>query len=149
MNLSQRLARPDWLPALEAWAARAGTLRAMVLLIAARLLITGIPFRIWRKWLGGNAEVAHGSDVTAARRLAAQVNRAGWRLPFVTKCLPRAMALSWMLRRIGVGHRLVFAVRPAHHRGGDDDLHAWVEVGGAIVLGELTGPWLRMLEQGG
>ena len=118
------------------------------MLLAARLLIAAIPFRIWRTWLGGSSDFAAPPDAGAARRLAAQVERAAWRLPFASKCLPQAMALSWLLRRSGSVHRVVFAVRPPGQRGGTDDLHAWVEVDGRIVLGDLPGPWLRLHDQG-
>ena len=118
----------------------------MVLLLAARALIAAVPFRIWRAWLGGQAQAKLPADAQAARRLAAQVERAAWRLPLVIKCLPQSMALSWLLRSAGMPHTLVFAVRPPAHRDGSDDLHAWVEVADRIVLGELPGPWLRLHE---
>lgn len=84
----------------------------MALLCAARFLIAAVPFRIWRKGLGRTATAAAAPDPVAARRFAAQVNRAGSRLPFTTKCLPRAMALSWLLQYARSPHRLVLAVRP-------------------------------------
>jgi hypothetical protein len=82
------------------------------------------------------------------QRLARQVERAAARLPFSTKCLPRAMALSWILRRKRIGHVLVFAVRPAGLRDGPDALHAWVEIEGVTVIGDLPGPWLETLRLG-
>lgn len=121
----------------------------MLLLLAARLLIAAVPFGMWRKWLGGQADAQNRVDAPAARRLAAYIERAAWRLPITIKCLPQAMALSWQLRRSGLAHSIVFAVRPPGHRDGRDDLHAWIEVGGQVVLGDLPGPWLRMLDQGG
>lgn len=135
--------------AAETWAARLRTLRAMGLLCAARLLVAAVPFRLWRTWLGRSSGNGGKGDVAAARRFAAQVNRAGSRLPFATKCLPRAMALSWLLRRARLPHRLVLAVRPPEQRGGGDDLHAWVEVSETIVLGDLPGPWLRLHGESG
>lgn len=51
--------------------------------------------------------------------------------------------LSWQLRRRAIAHRVVLAVRPPAMRGNDDTLHAWVECGDTIVLGELPGPWLQ------
>lgn len=121
----------------------------MVLLLAARLLVAAVPFRIWRQWLGRRPSAPAPADASAARRLAAQVERAAWRLPFAIKCLPQAMALSWLLQRAGLSHAVVFAARPPGHRDGSDDLHAWVEVGASVVLGDLPGPWLRVLDQGG
>jgi hypothetical protein len=69
-------------------------------------------------------------------------------LPFESKCLPRAMALSWILRRRRIAHGLVFAVRPPDLRGSKDDLHAWVEVDGATIIGDLPGPWVEILRLG-
>lgn len=128
--------------------ARVYTLRAMALLILARLLIALVPFRIWRHRLGGTDRSRPDQDPRTARHLAAQVERAAYRLPLATKCLPRAMALSWLLRKRGAAHVLVLAVRGASARRGTSDLHAWVEVSGEILIGDLPGPWLRILELG-
>jgi hypothetical protein len=76
------------------------------------------------------------------------VNRAGHRLPFETKCLARSMALSWLLRSEKIGHSVVFAVRPPDHRAGPDALHAWVEVAGEKILGDLPGPWVETFRIG-
>jgi len=83
-----------------------------------------------------------------ATLLAAHVEWAARRLPFATRCLARAMALSWQLRGRGIGHALVFAVRPPHMRGTADALHAWVEVAGKTILGDLPGPWVETLRLG-
>lgn len=52
------------------------------------------------------------------------------------------MALSRMLKRRRIVHKLAIAVRPATKRQGTDDLHAWVEVEGQVILGDLPGPWV-------
>ena len=133
------------------WRGRAGTVRAMAALAGARILIATAPFERWRTRLGFVAKTTKpGQDAAAAeaRRLASQVERAAARLPFGTKCLPRAMALSWLLRRKGIGHILVFAVRPPELRDSPDALHAWVEVAGTKVIGDLPGPWLETLRLG-
>lgn len=83
-----------------------------------------------------------------SRRLAAHVDGAARRAPFQTKCLPRAMALSWMLRARKIDHAVVFAVRPEAERGSADQLHAWVEVAGETVIGDLPGPWVETLRLG-
>ena len=120
----------------------------MALLLSARALVAAVPFGRWRRLLGGRPGATATLDPRAVRRLAAQVERAAWRLPLATKCLPRAMALSWLLRRAGQPHSVTLAVRPPDHRGSADDLHAWVAVGDTIVLGDLPGPWLTVLRQG-
>lgn len=118
----------------------------MGLLCLAQLIVALVPFGIWRDRLGYSAPGR--DDPAAARRLARHVERAASRLPFATRCLPRAMALSWMLRRAMMGHEVVFAVRPPHLRKDEDALHAWVETGGERILGELPGPWHETLRLG-
>jgi len=125
----------------------------MVLLGMAQFVVTFIPFERWRGSLGTNPRDADGrraarSDVAAGRRTAAVVERAAERVPFHTKCLPRAIALSWLLRRNRLRHSVVFAARPAHIRDSADALHAWVEVDGFKILGDLPGPWLETLRLG-
>ena len=86
-----------------------------------------------------------GETVATARRIAVHVERVATRLPFATKCLHRAMALAWMLRSRGINFKLKIAVRPPEARTGTHDLHAWVEAGGMIVLGDLPEPWAVLL----
>jgi hypothetical protein len=114
----------------------------MALLSWARLLVALVPFARWRTSLGSTVPRA-GSEVEA-KRLADDIEWAAKRLPFETKCLPRAMALSWMLRRNRINHSVVIAVRPSELRNSADALHAWVEVDGARILGDLPGPWAEI-----
>lgn len=53
------------------------------------------------------------------------------------KCLPRAIAAQWMLRRRRIAATLVIGA--ARHPGDERriDFHAWVEHGGQIVVGDL------------
>ena len=115
------------------------------MLCRARLAIATLPFEWWRKSLGGDGAPLGSSALAEATRLAGHVEWGAKRLPFELKCLPQAMALSWLLRRRGIRHAVVFAVRPPAMRGSPEDLHAWVEVGGTTVLGELPGPWVETL----
>jgi hypothetical protein len=120
----------------------------MAWLCVARLAIALLPFGWWRGWIGPGKTTSINADQTSARQIAAHVERAAWRLPFQTKCLPQSMALSWMLARRGIDHQLTIAVRPQHLRTDEDRLHAWLAVNGRIVLGDLPGPWLVMFEAG-
>lgn len=110
----------------------------------ARLLVRHARFGSWRGRLGlaGSADPA---QELMAQRLAHHVERAASRLPGISKCLPQAMALSWMLRRRGIAHRIALLVRPETLRGGADDLHAMVYCGNHTVLGKLPGPWIETL----
>jgi Transglutaminase-like superfamily len=119
----------------------------MAALTFARLLVATMPFERWRGSLGGQKGARR--DASAAKRLAAHVDWAAGFLPFATQCLPRAMALSWMLRRRRIAHVLVFAARPERLRGSTDDLHAWVEIDGVRILGDIPGPWAEVLRLGG
>jgi len=119
----------------------------MGLLCRAQWMMAVRPFERWRGTLGFGT-TGGGCELRRARRLAAQVERAAWRLPFATKCLPRAMALSWMLRRRQIAHTVVIAVRPSDRRDAPDALHAWVEIAGARIIGDLPGPWIETLRLG-
>jgi Transglutaminase-like superfamily len=128
-------------PPIEVWRTRARTVLALTLLLWAIVLVRLVPMRLWRDRLG----LAQGrSDASEAGRWASQVERAGWRWPFASKCLPRAMALSWLLRRNRLAHRVVLAIRPQALRHSPDALHAWVEAGGERVLGDLPGQWFEL-----
>jgi hypothetical protein len=124
----------------------------MALLVAARLLVALVPFRLWRRFPGFAGHTATPVDEEqrrAALRLAIHVRRAAARLPGATLCLPQAIALSVLLRRAGLAHAVVIAARPARFTGPGDRLHAWVEHGGETVLGERPGPWIETLRLDG
>ena len=118
------------------------------MLVKARLAIAALPFERWRTSLGGPTLPNPNTALAEAMIIASHVEWAARRLPFETKCLPRAMALSWLLRREGIGHALVLAARPADMRGSADDLHAWVEVAEKILIGDIPGPWVETLRLG-
>ena len=124
------------------------TAAALAALCWARLVVAALPFGRWRDTLGGSSS-GHASSATPdARRIAAHVEWAARLLPFSTKCLPRAMALSWLLRSRRIAHCVVFAVRPPELRGAADELHAWVAIAGETIIGELPGPWVETLRIG-
>lgn len=111
---------------------------ALLLLLAARLLVTCLRFGLWRSLLGTQAA---GPQVGLAserdRQLAKAVERATLRLPGESKCLPRAMALHWLLARRGRPGQLVIGVLPGCQRGALEDLHAWVECGDEVLIGRI------------
>lgn len=116
---------------------------AMLRLTAARLLVMLLPLRYWRGWLGAIARTAQPAAGANSETLllARAVRRGAARLPFKTKCLPRAIALHTMLRRRRQPSQLVLGVIAMSHRGSIEDLHAWVESRGQIVIGELDQPF--------
>lgn len=123
---------------------------AVTLLIAARLLVAGLRLRWWRRLLGPVTTAAPGRLASDQDRLLAKaVERASQRLPGQSKCLPRAVALHWMLRRRHRPGQLVIAVLPGVQRGGLDDLHAWVACGDEILIGALDQPFQALARFGG
>lgn len=131
------------MPKSNFWQPKLRTAAAMARLCWARFLVSSVPFRRWQGSLGFTAPAGRSADLAAARRLAADIEWAAKRLPFDTKCLPRAMALSWMLSRRRMGHAVVIAVRPMQLRLSADSLHAWLEIEAHKVLGDLPGPWIE------
>ena len=120
------------------------------LLILARLLVAGPRLLRWRHRLGPlTTRSAETPPNVRDRELARAVERAAQRLPGEAKCLPRAMALHWMLRRRRRANDLVIAVLPGTERGGLDDLHAWVEMDGTILIGDLNRPFRPLARFGG
>jgi hypothetical protein len=134
-----------------AWAARAETVEAMAQLVHARLLVGLVPFGRWRNRFGVPvAQPTFAAPVPGrARRLARVIERGAMRLPLHTKCLPRAMALHAMLGSRGIAAQLVIAVLPRRLRSGErgriDELHAWVELGGEILIGASDEPYQALL----
>ncbi|MFC3174977.1 lasso peptide biosynthesis B2 protein [Novosphingobium bradum] len=125
------------------WRHRARVVEAMVLLAAARVLVARVPFRRWRGWLGRAAPPGAGADPAVdeavglrARRVGRAVDQGARHLPGASKCLPRAMAAAWMLRRRNLPASVIFGVLDSGRRGTPDDLHAWVTCGGQTIAGE-------------
>jgi len=138
--------KPACLPS-ERWQSRLRTAQALGALTLAQIVVEFLPFERWRKRIGGMKE-ATASNLDSSRRIAAHVDWAARLLPFDTKCLPRAMALSWLLRRKRLGHIVVIAVRPEELRPSRDALHAWVQVGEVKIMGDLAGPWIEAFRNG-
>jgi len=127
----------------EAWRGRLRTSEALVALLLAHAMIAWLPLAWWKPRLG-QAGTRFPDGPEQARRIARHVDRAAQRLPVASKCLPRAMALSRMLGRRRIAHRLVIAARPARQRHAGDALHAWIAIDGVIVLGDVPGPWVEV-----
>lgn len=58
------------------------------------------------------------------------------------------MALQWMIRRRRLPAVLTIAALPARLRNSPDDLHAWVQAAGVIVLGKSNLPYRPLLQLG-
>ena len=125
-----------------------------LLLAFARLLVRRVSLSRWRWTLGriitSDRPVCFApSEARESRVLARSVERADVRLPFESRCLPRAVALQWRLRLAGIPSRLVIAFNKLD-RSGEHGFHAWVEQGGTMIIGEcdrsLYQPALTLLQ---
>lgn len=131
------------------WRIHAQLAEAAVLLTLSRLLVDFVRFGRWRGVLGRVVPAgltnrsADGRDAPDQRDryLSRVVDRAASRLPFACRCLPRAMALHAMLTRRGKRTTLVIGVLPGPRRGHLDDLHAWVELNGEVLIGISPEPY--------
>ena len=83
---------------------------------------------------GRAASIGRTPALRLPRRAARIVRRVARHVPFSAVCLPQAMALQWMLRRRGIGSRLIFGARRKAN-GMGLDFHAWLTVGGRCVIG--------------
>lgn len=118
------------------------TIEAAALLPIARFMVDFVSLKYWRSSLGAIVSKSLLADAVMvspaageySRTLARHVERGAAKLPFHTKCLPRAVTLQWMLGRRGISAFLVIAVQ----KGGDgssDYYHAWVETSGEVLIG--------------
>lgn len=111
--------------------------RALVLLAVTRLGLRVLPFRVIRKWteqLRSSRGLHITLDCRRIGQIAWAVEAASRRIPGTT-CLPRAIVTHILLGRLGQASelRLGAALKPEGHL----EAHAWVEVSGRVVIGEV------------
>lgn len=124
------------------WQGRFRTAIAMAQLLLAVALVRFVPMRIWRGYLGSLADPLSippqepdAAVLRAASRHTLHVIRAANHFPFTVKCLPQAMVLQWQLRRSRIASNLVIAMLKSGRSAAQDPYHAWVELGGIMILG--------------
>ena len=105
---------------------------ACATLAAASLAIRALPFRSLASLMGRGA-ISGASSHVHTNAVARAVRRASSRVPWRTVCFQEGLAVHWMLRRRGLPSHLHYGVRQAAQRL---TAHVWVEVGGAVVIGE-------------
>ncbi len=108
---------------------------AVCSLAIARAVILAVPFRRIARWLDRTPrEPARVPDPSLTRAVRRAVMIAAHHVPWNAVCLPQAMAAKSMLARRGVASTLHLGLA----RKGAAELlaHAWLEAGGAIVVGE-------------
>lgn len=108
-------------------------------LAAAVRLVRSVRLSRWR-WSLGRLEPANAGSMSGrvhaqrARLVAGAIEEAAQRMPEPPKCLPKAVAMQWLLAAMGLPSRLVIAFH-ATDRDSEHGYHAWVEHGDAMVMG--------------
>jgi len=114
---------------------RALVVEAALHLVAAKAMLRWVPFERWRGALQHAPEQR--LRVTPGERQLAQlvwaVNGVGARFPERLNCLPRALAMRWMMQRRRWPNTLELGV--ARDPEGKFEAHAWLEHDGRVIMG--------------
>jgi hypothetical protein len=105
---------------------------AVLLLGLARLLVLTTPFRLLARWLA-RVPGPDADDAVLLGRVRRAVTTAARNVPWNAVCLPQAMAAKAMLARRGCGSSLRLGV--GFDGNGKLIAHAWLVVGGTVVVG--------------
>ena len=103
--------------------------RACALIVCYAVALRVFPFRVVARSIRHTAGLKTGASTTNSQRIAALVDAAGGVLR--ASCLPRALALSRLLRSRGVPHEVRIGIRK---RSGLE-AHAWVVEGDRVLIG--------------
>ena len=133
------------LPPNERWSLAV----AVGALLAARLVLRVVPFRVLRRAAVWKLPTASILRALAADRLVWAVEAAGRRMPGAS-CLARALALQFLMK--SAGHECRLRIGVGKDGGGRFQSHAWLEHEGKVLLGDIGdlekyAPIPAMLEQ--
>jgi hypothetical protein len=121
-------------------------LEATIALASASFRLRTRPFSRVARSLGQAQPIDFSTpDCTVPRealRISEAVSMAARNLPWVPKCLPQAMATKRLLDRRRIESALCVGVRPGL---AEFEAHAWVCVGGLIVIGDDESRGYRIL----
>lgn len=109
------------------------------MLAAAQIMIKLVPYRRWAALLGPATSAPPREDAPTERgqtaAVVAALDTASRHLGWKVVCLPRAMAAKWMLARRGIASTLQLGICRATANGSGTALHAWLSVGGEVIVG--------------
>ncbi|OUE45097.1 hypothetical protein BZY95_04430 [Billgrantia desiderata SP1] len=132
------------------WQRKALLLEGALWLTLAWMLVRGLPFRFWSRWLGQQAEGevelrAAGRDPRALE-ICWSVSAINARLGGRLTCLMLAMAAQWMLHRRRISSCLVLGTLTQQdaQRRPTFKAHAWVRDASGIVLGHQDEPYVAL-----
>lgn len=105
---------------------------AAIMLMLARLAVRFVPAARLFRWAGRPMKKVCRFAGDDAKWVAWAIEYTANRPGMDTQCLPRALAAHAMLRRRGIASRLCLGVA---REGCDVTAHAWIEIGGRILIG--------------
>lgn len=120
------------------WSDRVLLVRAGLLTVVVRLALDLLPFRLWRAWLIHREPPA---PARVSRDVISIADRCAWAarvasrfFPRSDTCLVHAIVAQRLLRSRGIDSVVQIGVA----RGADAkfEAHAWVEMGGRVVIGD-------------
>lgn len=115
---------------------------AVLWLGLSRLLVLTVPFWLLARWLGRASE-RNAEDGVLLMRVRRAVTTAARNVPWNAVCLPQAMAAKAMLARRGCGSSLRLGA--GFDGKGQLIAHAWLVVGGTVVVGAAGMPGITPL----
>jgi hypothetical protein len=108
-------------------------LESVLALAAARLLVLAVPFRLYSRSMGSDAESPpETTEPDVVHRVGRALESVSRHVPWRSKCLEQALAAKAMLRRRGISNTLYVAVA----REVALEAHAWVRSGDVCVTGQ-------------
>lgn len=125
------------------------SLRALPLLVHANRVFRREPASQALQWLGEATEdldlksaTCSTGDLALALRIGRAVQRAARVVPWQCDCMPQAMATCRILQHEGIDHVATIGGRMADENGREPSCtfyaHAWVSVGGEVIIGQAT-----------
>ena len=107
-------------------------LEALFHLMAARIALGLLPYRLYERLLKVETPVAARIDTVTAKAVGSAVSRMAGMIPWRSDCLPQATAAQWMLRRRKISTRLCIGVALEHE---PFHAHAWLVHHSVVLTG--------------
>ena len=123
-----------WMRALlrRSWPERLLLIEALLTVVAVRITLWVVPFRLWRSVLVDTASDGVPGTPHMAYQVALAV-RATSNYVFMATCLTQAIATYLLLRWRGIPSCIRIGV--ARGESGRMEAHAWVESAGHVIIG--------------
>lgn len=132
------------------WRRQALLLESSLWLALAWVLVRGLPFRFWSRWLGhqvpGEVELGAVDRDSRALEICWSIRALNSRMGEPFTCLMLAMAAQWMMHRRRISSCLVLGTLTEQdaQRRPSFKAHAWVRDAGGVILGNHDAPFIAI-----